>query len=204
MSSHHIVITRSARDDERERNHLAHLLAAAFAEIPPTRWLIPDRDARRARFPAYARIWVDHGLAHGTIEVAETPDGALAGLAIWWPEPAPEPPRYQQRLAEAVGHEHLDRFTAFDTLTHQRHPTAEHVYLGFAAVAPAYQNRGYGTELLRRRHTDLDDSKVPAYLVAASADARRLYLRHGYDDLGPPIYLPRGPRIQPMWRHPDT
>lgn len=75
---------------------------------------------------------------------------------------------------------------------------------GVVAVAPAYQNRGYGTALLRRRHADLDTATIPAYVVAISADARRHYLRHGYGDDGEPITLHDGIRLQPMWRYPAT
>ncbi|MQA27826.1 MAG: GNAT family N-acetyltransferase [Micromonosporaceae bacterium] len=202
MSAGHptVMITRSARDGERIS--LSYALAAAFLETPLARWLIPDRDARRARLPRYAEIWIDHGLAHGVVEVAETAEGALAGLAIWQPEPGPEPKRYQQRLAEAVGHEHLPRFDSLDTALRLGRPRQPHLYLACCAVPPAYQSQGYGAALIRRRHTDIDGSKTPAHLVAASAEARRFFLRYGYGDHGDPIALPEGPRLFPMTRHP--
>lgn len=120
-TGHHIAITRPAHASERQQ--LAHVLSAAFLEIPPTRWLIPDRDARRARFPNYALIWIDHGLATGAVEVAQTTEGALAGLAIWWPEPTSEPANYNRRLAEAVGHEHLPRLRGVRQRDTHRAPT---------------------------------------------------------------------------------
>jgi GNAT superfamily N-acetyltransferase len=201
--NHDIVITRPARDDEAET--LANVLESAFCDLPPTRWLLPDPDERCIRFSAYARIWVDHGLATGTVEVAETDGGDLAGLTIWWREPAGEPTCYAERLAYAVGPKHMSRFEIFDQALQAAHPKREHLYLAFAAVDPFYQRCGYGTALLDRRHIDLDACKVPAYLVAASAQARELYLRHGYRDFGTTaIDLPSGPRMYPMWRHPIT
>ncbi len=199
MNSHDIVITRTGQPGERDA--LAQLVAEAFLPIPPTRWLL--RGSRSStRFSDYMRIWVDHGLDTGVIEVAETQTGELAGVTIWWREPAPEPSGYASRLAEAIGPEHLPRFERFDAAMHAAHPQREHLYLGFAAVRPDHQGRGLGTVLLDRRHADLDASRTPAYLVAASTDARRLYLRHGYEDHGPAVELPDGPALYPMWRHP--
>lgn len=43
---------------------------------------------------------------------------------------------------------------------------------------------------------------VSAYLEASSDRSRRLYERHGCTDLGPPIGLPDGPTLRPMWRDP--
>lgn len=187
---------------------------SAYAEIPPVRWLMPDPDVRRCRFPAYARIWIDHAMRTGTIDVAATPDNRPVGAALWWPEPGTEPcakpstepaakpADYTRRLAEAVGHEHLPRFEAFDAVTRMARPRDEHLYLGFVAVAPAYQGRGYGTALLRRRCADLDAAGAIAYLVAASPAARRLCPRHGFRDRGQQVTPLDGPRLQPMWRDP--
>jgi amino acid transporter len=67
-------------------------------------------------------------------------------------------------------------------------------------VTPHLQRRGIGTALLTGSHRFLDSENSPAYLEAAGAGTRRLYLRHGYADLGDPIQLPDGPRMYPMWR----
>ena len=56
--------------------------------------------------------------------------------------------------------------------------------------------------MLAHHHAALDQEVVPAYLEAADLRNRDLYLRHGYVDHGPPIQLPDGPRMYPMWRQP--
>jgi hypothetical protein len=69
-------------------------------------------------------------------------------------------------------------------------------------AAPA-RRQGTGTALLRACHHHLDyDLGAAAYLEASSLRARRLYLRHGYTGHGPPIHLPGGPPMWPMWREP--
>lgn len=195
-----VVVTRSARDSERVQ--LSYVFSAAMLETRLARWLISDRDARRARLPRYVEIWIDHCLTHGVVEVAETPEGTLAGLAIWQPDPGVEPKNYQRRLAEAVGHEHLPRFDAFDAAI--RRQTAEPGWLGLVGVPPAYQRRGYATAVLRRRHQHLDRAGIPICLLAASSHGRLLLVQHGYRDCGPPIVLPDGPRVFAMRRCPTT
>jgi len=188
--------------DRSERNRLAFLLADAFQPLPPSAWLFPNAEIRRIRFPAYAAIWIDHGLEAGTVDVVETPDGRVTGLAIWWPEPGMPSTTYDQRLIDAVGSDHLDRFTAFDAALAAVHPTREHLYLAFAAVASSRQGRGYGRALLEARHAHLDAASMPSYLVAACPDSQRLYQRYGYVTVGPAIRLPDGCPMQPMWREP--
>ncbi|WP_433017696.1 GNAT family N-acetyltransferase [Kribbella sp. CA-294648] len=200
MSIDELTTMRSADDSDHDR--LVQLLTTAFSELPPTRWLIPDTNARHRLLPGYVDIWVEHGLANGTVEVATGAAGGLVGMAIWLAEPGPEPFSYEQRLANAVGQKHLPKFRAFDAAMADVHPEQGHLYLAFIAVMPACQGRGYGASLLNRRHAELDPAMTPAYLVAASVASRRLYLRHGYRDCGHPITLPSGPSMLPMWRLP--
>jgi hypothetical protein len=67
-------------------------------------------------------------------------------------------------------------------------------------VLPGHQGRKTGTRLLEEYHRGLDEAGIPAYLEASSTRSRRLYLRHGYQDLGDPIFMPDGPPMFPMWR----
>jgi GNAT superfamily N-acetyltransferase len=83
----------------------------------------------------------------------------------------------------------------------RHHPTgAAHHHLAILAVRPDGQGQGIGTALLRAHHATLDAAGTPAYLEASSDRNRVFYLRNGYADLGPPIYLPDGPQMRPMMR----
>ncbi|MGH3656315.1 MAG: GNAT family N-acetyltransferase, partial [Micromonosporaceae bacterium] len=178
------MTVRPARADEADV--VTELIAAAFVEIPPTAWLIPDDAVRRAVFGPYIRIFVDAGMAHGRIDVAVDGDDQPVAAAVWWPNPVPEPEDYDKRLAASVGQEPLARFAVFDEGMHQMHPTDPHEYLGFTATWPDRQDQGHGTRLLKHRHAELDAAGHSAYLAAASEPARRLYLRLGYADHGEP------------------
>ena len=191
---------RPARDSEAGR--LAELIATAFHPIPPNVWLIPEEEPRRKRFVPFFRIWADHALAEGRVDVLADENDEMVAAALWWTHPMSEPPDYPQRVAEAVG-EYLPNFEVFDEGMQKMHPDEPHEYLGFLATWPEHQSKGYGSRLLRHRHAELDAAGRCAYLAAASEEARRLYLRHGYTDHGEPMRLPNGPKMWPMWREPS-
>jgi GNAT superfamily N-acetyltransferase len=182
---------------------LSRVVAAAFHDLEPSRWLIADPDVRRQIFPGYFAIFVGHVLAAGVVHT--TPDRAAA--ALWLPagdEAAAPPADYDTRLAAITG-PFLPRFQAFDEALDRQHPGgAAHHHLAMMAVRPDRQGRGTGTALLRAHLLGLDQSGTPSYLEAASLRSRAIYLRHGYADHGPPIRLgDDGPSMYPMWREPS-
>lgn len=180
---------------------LSEVIAEAFFGLPPSRWLISDPGQRRRVFPAYFRLYLEHALAHGVIDTTPGRDAA----ALWLPvssAPPPQLPGYQARLTAITG-PWTEAFLAFDAALDQRHPAGiRHDHLAILAVHPSQQRRGAGTALLQAHHATLDQAGTPAYLEASSQRNRRLYLRHGYTDHDPPIRLPGGPFMHPMWRPP--
>ena len=190
------------RADPADLEALSQVIADAFHDLPPSRWLIPDPAARQEIFPGYFRLHVEHALASGVVQTTTGRDAA----ALWLPagdDTARQPPDYPTRLATATS-PWTSRFLAFDAALDQRHPAGiPHRHLAILAVRPGQQGQGTGTALLRAYHRVLDrDAHVPAYLEAASEHTRSIYLRHGYADHGPPIRLPGGPVMYPMWREP--
>lgn len=183
---------------------LSQVIAGAFHDLPPSRWLIPDQAARREIFPGYFRLHVEHAMASGVVHT--TPDRAAA--ALWLPvgENAAGPPAgYGARLPAATD-PWTERFLAFDATLHRHHPAGTpHHHLAILAVRPDRQGQGTGSLLLRAYHQILDRDGVPAYLEAADSRTRQLYLRHGYTLCpGAPYYLPDGgPPMWPMWRQPQ-
>jgi predicted N-acetyltransferase YhbS len=73
-------------------------------------------------------------------------------------------------------------------------------YLAFLAVRRDRQNRGIGSALLDRHHTQLNRARIPAYLKANDRRDRDPYLRHGY--ARSMTRLPDGPPSWSMWRVP--
>ncbi|HVB43273.1 MAG TPA: GNAT family N-acetyltransferase [Streptosporangiaceae bacterium] len=180
---------------------LSAVIAEAFFDLPPSRWLISDEASRRRIFPAYFRIFVEHALANEVVHT--TPDRAAAALWLSMGElSVPAPDNYAERLREVTA-PWTSRFIEFDAALESRHLIgAAHHHLALLGVRPGQQGRGIGTALLRAHHRLLDQAGVAAYLEASSQRTRRLYERHGYSDLGPPICLPDGPQMFPMIRQP--
>jgi GNAT superfamily N-acetyltransferase len=187
--------------DAADLDTLSQVIAGAFHDLAPSRWLVPDPAARREIFPGYFRIYVEHALASGVVHT--TPDRTAAALWIPVGEDGPaQPLDYDARLAVATS-PWTARFLAFDAALDRHHPTGiPHHHLAMLAVSPGRQGQGTGTALLRAYHAMLDhDARVPAYLEAADLRTRQIYLRNGYADQGPPIQLPDdGPQMYPMVR----
>ena len=180
---------------------LSQVIAVAFHDLAPSRWLIADPGERARIFPGFFRILVDWALADGT--VTTTPDRDAAALWIPAGDQPPSPPAdYPDRVAAVAG-PWASRFEAFDATLEEHHPAGSpHEWLAIMGVRPGRQGRGVGSALLSARHRDLDREGRPAYLEAASPLARDLYLRHGYAlRPGAPFRLPGGgPPMWPMLR----
>jgi ribosomal protein S18 acetylase RimI-like enzyme len=191
------VEVRRARVDELPA--LARLMGAAFQHDPVSSWLLPQEADRAERHPPFFRLALERVLAEGEIHTTAT----LNAVALWLPvDPAlpepPPPPGMADRLRSALGTAY-DRFTELDKLMTGNHPERPHTYLPFIAVAPADQGHGIGSALLRHK---LGTLTGPAYLEASSPTSVRLYERMGFHPVQPPIALPGGPNMYPMWRDP--
>jgi ribosomal protein S18 acetylase RimI-like enzyme len=177
---------------------LSQVIADAFHDLEPSRWLVAGAAARRQIFPGYFRLYLEHAMASGVVYTTPGRDAA----ALWIPAgdgAAALPADYAARLAAVTG-SWCARFEAFDAALDRRHPAGPHHHLAILAVRPDRQGQGTGTALLRAHHETLDRAGVPAYLEASSSRTREIYLGHGYADHGPPIRLPRGPVLYPMAR----
>ncbi|WP_199537398.1 GNAT family N-acetyltransferase [Spongiactinospora gelatinilytica] len=181
-----------------EAGPVTELIATAFARLAAVSYLVPAVAERHRVMADNFRIFVDHAVGHGRIEVVGE-DAAPVAAAVWFPRtvPLPEPHDYDRRLVAACG-EWTERFRVLDTLFEKHHPAEPHHHLAFLAVHPSRQNEGLGSTLLRHHHAELGPD-VPAYLEASSARSRALYARHGYQSRDP-FHLPDGTPFWPMWR----
>lgn len=192
---HNGVITAG----EADAGALSQVIADAFHDLAPSRWLIGDPDARRVILPWYFQLYVEQAMASGVVHT--TTDRSAA--ALWFrvgEGTSGWPADYGTRLAKITG-PWIDRFVAFDAALERHHPAGvAHHHLAILAVRPDSQGQGTGTALLRAHHASLDAAGIPAYLEASGPRTRRLYLAHGYHDHGLPIHLAGGGLMYPMWR----
>ena len=205
----HIKAATSRQDAETA----ATIVAAAFAALDATRWLVPDAGARTMVLKDVFGIVVEHAQVHGQVDLLVQPsaggcaDGEVVlGAAVWFhhDHPIPPPAGYDQRLQEAAG-PHTPRFHTLDRLFEYHHPVGDHHhYLAFLAALPASQGLQVGSALLRHHHAGLASLEMPAYLEAAGTRTCDLYRRHGYHRVGPSFEVPNGATFYPMWRTPNA
>jgi GNAT superfamily N-acetyltransferase len=182
---------------------LSQVIADAFYDLPPSRWLVPGDATRREIFPGYFRIYVEHAMASGTVHTTTDHTAAALWLPVG-PEGTTPPDSYDERLAKATG-PWIERFRTFDAALDRHHPSGiAHHHLAILVVRPDRQGQGTGSLLLRTYHDVLSDHGTPAYLEAATLRLIGLYLRHGYAlHPGAPFHLPDdGPAMWPMWKEP--
>ena len=55
------------RAHDADISMLSQVIADAFLNLAPCRWLIDDPAARRVIFPRYFRIYVEHAIAGGLV-----------------------------------------------------------------------------------------------------------------------------------------
>jgi GNAT superfamily N-acetyltransferase len=183
------LVLRGAQPHERAA--IVDVLAAAFADSDVGRWLGGSAADRATHFGTA----VDGAFAHGIVRTADE-EGAVVGAALWFPYP---------ESSAALPHpvEGVERLALLERLLAERHPAEPaHHHLAYLGVRPDRQRQGVGSYLLIGHHAYLHVADLPAYLEANDPRNRRLYLRHGYSDMGPPIVLPTGIPIWPMWRPP--
>jgi GNAT superfamily N-acetyltransferase len=197
------LTSRVVRAGAKDIPTLSEVIAEAFFDLPPSRWLVPDRLARWEIWPGYFRIYLEHAITAGVVHTTPGRDAA----ALWIPlgeTPADPPEGYVAALTEATG-PYIDRFTAFDAALDARHPAGiAYHHLAILAVRSDRQGQGTGTALLHAYHHHLDTAvRQPAYLEASSERTRQVYLRQGYADYGAPIALAGGSAMYPMLRQPQ-
>jgi ribosomal protein S18 acetylase RimI-like enzyme len=172
--------------------------AFLFGDLAP--WLVSQLDDRAEIYPGYFNMIAEHAFEHGQVQV--TAD--RHGVALWYHHDGSAPPPirdYKKRLAEITA-PYTGRFVALDDAMRRRHPREPHHYLGHLAVHPDKQNLGYGSQLLRHHHAELDAAGISAHLEATGDRNRELYARNGYQDRQPYPIARNGPQLYPMWRPP--
>lgn len=172
----------------------ARLLTEAFLDDPVMQWVFPDPLDRPAALARLVRLFLSNGEVRGA-----TAGGVLRSAAIWagpaehdLPAPAEPSPLLLP---------YLDRLAVLGRLTGERYPAdVDHRHLRVIGVRPADRGRGHGGALLRAGLAEWDAAGLPTYLEASAPRNVALYARHGFRPYGPPIRLPHGPALTPMWR----
>ncbi|WP_052810194.1 GNAT family N-acetyltransferase [Streptomonospora alba] len=211
MTNDRITVRRPER---AELPAVAEAYTAANLHDPVLRWVIDDENERRritaGTWQETTVAYLENVLHSGELVIAEDESAAVAGVSLWeWTDPAQatggsalQDPEGARFIEHAYG-EYAGRMKLLIELTGRRRPQAPaYWYLLNIVVDPRRRGQGIGGAMLRTHLKRLEAERAPAFLEASSPQNRRLYERFGFADLGEPVELPEGPRLQPMWRPP--
>jgi GNAT superfamily N-acetyltransferase len=195
------MTVRKATDDDLPR--MAAVLAHAFAQDPPMRWVMGASPSAERRLVPYFETLVPRlHMARGEVWVSDEPSGVAAWIAPGgWPPPQSLELALAPLLLRTFGRHPL-RASGAARVNGSGHPVEPHWFLDYIAVEPSARSRGTGSALMRPVLERCDAEGVGAFLNAGSERSRDLYARHGFEVLGR-FELPRGgPPLWRMWREP--
>jgi ribosomal protein S18 acetylase RimI-like enzyme len=173
-------------------------VTAAFLSDPVARWVFRDAHQYLTYFPQFVPVFAGGAFDSGTAHSVE----AFSGVALWLPPGVKSDDEAMGALTEEAvpASEHGEVFAFLDQMG-EYHPTQRHWYLPLIGVDPVRQGRGYGSALLAHGLKACDAQAVPAYLEATSERNKRLYERHGFEQIGV-IQSGSSPPMWPMLRKP--
>jgi ribosomal protein S18 acetylase RimI-like enzyme len=192
---------RLATEDDLRR--VALVLADAFSNDPPMRWVMNDSPGVVQRLRHYFEALVSRvHLQRGEVWLSDDPLGAAAWVKPGaWPLPASVQLSLGPVLLRTFGR-HPRRAIEAARSVERNHPEAPHWYLDYIGVAGSARGRGTGSALMRPVLDRCDAERKPAFLNAGSEASRDLYARHGFE-VTERFALPRGgPPLWRMWRAP--
>ena len=177
----------------------ARTLAAAFADDPVSRWMLPRTGRLEPALRLFLeRVWVPRGACFSA--------GEGDAVAAWvapggWHLGRLEQLRLLPAMAAALRQD-LPRAMTGAAAFEDIHPERPHWYLPMIGVRPEAQGRGLGSILLDHMLFRCDAERMPAYLEATTPRSRALYERHGFA-VTREVRMPEdGPPFWPMWREP--
>jgi ribosomal protein S18 acetylase RimI-like enzyme len=177
MARQHTVRISSANEEARA---LA-TITMAFVGDPIVRWFISDPTSYITYWPAFVRAFGGRAMDTGSADVADD----FAGVALWLPPGVgPDEEAMGAVAAEAIpSSEHDEKFGLMEQMD-EFHPAEPHWYLPLIGVDHPHIGRGLGSALLQHATARADLDAAPCYLEATSPLNKRLYERHGFEQIG--------------------
>lgn len=178
----------------------ADTLAAAFAEYPWTRYVIPEDDYA-GRLRALQLLYLEHARQHGIVGVTDSVDGVIALL----PPDAPDPGAGTVQDIIALHGDRIGRLGHGEGAPPTGDPGAGRPAawrLETLGVHPDRQGDGLGGALVRFG-LDTAARRGAREIVLETSDPRnvRLYERHGFSTIAHSAASdPERSDVPPVWR----
>lgn len=184
----------------------SEVLAVSFLKDPLMTHIWPDASARRRDLGRYFAAGLrHHHIPGGAVRLAITPDGEIAGVAVWdppgrWQQPTGSLLRAAPQLISALRAQ-LPTALSVRQCLDRVHPRSSHWYLCHLGTVPNRRGQGIARELLKDQLQRCDERSEDAYLVSTHEQTKSLYQSVGFTDVDQPVRLSRvGPILWPMRR----
>jgi GNAT superfamily N-acetyltransferase len=177
-----------------EREEVVATVAAAFAEDPAWRFLMPDDYARLA--PHFVRALFDLRIVSGNVWASDD----LATVAMW-DSPSggdSEPQRTEEiwaRYSAVAGRRAHEQLSTYRRALAAASPADPYWYLGVLATHPARRREGLATAVLAPGLGEADRGGIACCLETSTRANRRFYERRGFIE-ATDVAVPGGP---PTW-----
>jgi ribosomal protein S18 acetylase RimI-like enzyme len=179
-------------------------IAAAFADYPMSRWVLPEGGRHAAAcFKLFSILVRQIGYPLG--EVYRPSMGGAA--AVWIPSEKLgsssfiREMRMRLEMLAATGLSRFSRLAALNRAMERHHPkNMPHSYLFLLGVHPRLQGMGIGSRLLKAGLERVDAQARAAFLETSDETAIPLYKRFGFEITDVYDVRPGSPPSWAMWR----
>lgn len=171
----------------KQRNPGAAVLGRAFAEYDLLRYYFRDETQRRAVADSFVFIALSVCLKYGE---AYATSEKLEGVAGWLP-PGKAPFGSWQMIRSVPlsvlfrfgrqGAGRLQAYGRFVDKLHRKLVPYPHWYLQIIGVAPAYQEQGFSSRLIRPVLERIDRERMPCFLETNTEKNVAIYRRFGFE-----------------------
>ena len=194
ISNSDITIRTATHDDV---DIAIKMLNANFINDSILVWIIENCAERAIAFDDFFRMYVMAGLDSGIVNLAETPNLGVVGVAVWLTHDV-----NTDKEVEALVSTYTKQFLTYYDIMHEHYPPVEPFFqLATTAVDSSAHGCGIGSALIAHQLNEYDKQGMPTYLEATTRRvAGGLYSRLGYQPIGQTIFFPNGAEAYPMWR----
>jgi GNAT superfamily N-acetyltransferase len=182
-----------AEKSSLDRFQLATVLAKGLFDDPLTINLFPDKADREKHMTYFLMVFINYGINHGTIYLLKDESGHYCGGAIWIDPKFVSvnslafiinmlsPPAH--KLFFVLGFGGLNRFSSIAHEFEKAHKCENnpHYYLLNLSIAPEFQNKGYGTQLIKPGIEKAKSEKINCYLETCNLRNHSFYFRNNFN-----------------------
>lgn len=196
--------------EELDEIKAAKMLASSFGNDPLFSYLISEKEKVRENilswlFESSLRYFRNYKHIY-------TSNGELKGVAIWVPPGKSANNLWLMMQSGFLLAPFKFKWSKFGRLIkmltlqekqHKQHMSnTPHWYLALLGVAPEYQGKGIGANLIKPILEEADKSGIPCYLETSTQGAVKFYQRHGFEIAWTGKLDENGPQLWTMKRNP--